>query len=523
MSNSQAEVIAFLSRPETYGSGIRAVERHETHASIVFLAGDFAYKLKRAVAYPYLDYSTVERRREMCESEIRINRRTAPQLYLAAKPIVRGPNGTLRLGNTAKTAPEVDWVVVMRRIDQRSLLDQMRKEGRLTVAIARKLGQVVAEFHKLAEVTPAYGGAHAIAAVLDENASLLREAEFPDRQKIERLDAAARDTFLRVSHLLDQRRSGGRVRRCHGDMHLDNICFVDEAPVLIDAIEFCETFSCIDVLYDLAFPLMELMRHGLESQANALLNRYLEVNPDYEGLAALPLFLSLRAAIRAHVALARGRVGNIGEKTAAEAIALLDQALTHLQPRKPGLLAIGGVSGSGKSTLAYGLAPWIRPLPGAVVIRSDITRKQLLGVAETARLSAEAYTQEVHGQVFLKMAERAGAALSAGFSVILDGVYGDSAERNRIAALARRAGAPFHGIWLEAPRESLEARVKERRGDASDATLSVVHTQLKTVSPPAGWDRIDATGPSSDVLQAACAHLLHSDLDFGDPNLDITT
>jgi aminoglycoside phosphotransferase family enzyme/predicted kinase len=503
MSDSQTEVIAFLSRPETYGSVIHAVERHETHASIVFLAGDFAYKLKRAVAYPYLDYSTVERRREMCQREVRINRRTAPQLYLGASPILRRPDGSLQLGDSGETARTVDWVVVMRRIDQRCLLDQMRIEGRLTAAIARNLGQVIAEFHKKAEVTPAYGGAHAIASVLDENTELLRESAPQDRQKVERLDMSARAAFARVADLLEQRRSGGRVRRCHGDLHLDNICIVEGSPVLIDAIEFCETFACIDVLYDLAFPLMELMRYGLDNQSHALLNRYLEVEPDFEGLAALPLFLSMRAAIRAHVALARSRIGENGQQDSAAASALLEQALVHLLRREPRLLAIGGISGSGKSTLAYGLAPVLHPLPGAIVIRSDITRKQLLGAPETARLPAEAYTQEAHGRVFSKMAERASTALKAGFSVILDGVYGEAAERKRVEAITRDVGAPFQGIWLEARRELLEARIEERRGDASDATPSLVRAQLETITPPSDWVRIDANGSSSEALQAA--------------------
>ncbi len=507
MSHTQAEVVAFLSRPESYGGEVSVVERHDTHASIVFLAGAFAYKLKRAIRYPYLDYSTVERRHEMCDRELRINRRTAPQLYIAVKPILRGQDGSLRFGASERQAPAEDWVLVMRRFDQHCLLEQMRKDGRLTPAMARSLGQVIAEFHKSAEPMRAFGGAEAIASVLDENVSLLFEASVLDPAKVGRLDSDSRTALLRVADLLDRRRREGLVRRCHGDLHLNNICLVDGTPVLFDAIEFCDAFACIDVLYDLAFPLMELMRHGLAAHANALLNRYLELAGDYGGLAALPLFLSVRAAIRAHVALARSKAGNFRDDASGEARALLDQAIAHLAPRKPRLLAIGGLSGSGKSTLAYGLAPAIAPRPGAVVIRSDVTRKALLGVPETARLPEVAYTREMHARVFSTMADRARTALKSGFSAILDGVYGSAPEREEAAAAARDCGAQFAGLWLEAPQAILEARIAARRGDASDATLPVLRRQRETVIPPTDWIHIDVGKSASDALRATSDHL----------------
>ncbi len=505
MGNDQQKTIAFLSAPASYGGGVDAVARHDTHASVVFLAGDFAYKLKRAIKYPYLDYSTLERRKAMCERELAINRRTAPQLYLDVKPIVQDRRNALRFGGPNDEASAVDWVVVMRRFDQGCLFGSLCASGHLTVAVARALGDAVADFHLKAEPATDRGGAAQIAAVLDENASILGRSRAVSSAKAERLKREARAAFARVERLLDSRKKDGFVRRCHGDMHLDNICLLDGAPVLIDAIEFNEDFACIDVFYDLAFPLMELMRHGLRHHANALLNRYLERTADYEGLAALPLFLSCRAAIRAHIALARIKVEGESrhENDLREAQALLECALAHLAPRQPRLVAIGGVSGTGKSTLAYRLAPQLEPSPGAIVIRSDLTRKALAGVEPTARLPADSYTPAMHARVFAAMAERAATTLTSDYSAIVDGVYGEEDARRRIAALASHAGVAFDGLWLRASRDALRLRVAARRGDASDATVEVLHQQLMTVTTPADWIALDA-GPSPvQVLDAA--------------------
>jgi len=503
MSETQAEVIDFLSRPASYGTTVSRVERQETHASVVFLAGEFAYKLKRAIRYPYLDYSTVERRHEMCARELRINRRTAPQLYLAIQPIVRGSDDALRFGDAESPQQAEDWVLVMRRFDQDCLLEQLRQRGQLTPQIARQLGQIIADFHRDAEATFEFGGAEALASVLDENASLLREASILDSAEIARLDTCSRNALQELKDLLEHRRHAGMVRRCHGDLHLNNICLIDQTPVLFDAIEFCDQFACIDVLYDLAFPLMDLIRHRLVAQANALLNRYLERTADYNGLAALPLFLSVRAAIRAHVALARMPTGVAGHERIGEARALLSQALDHLVPRKPRLIAIGGYSGSGKSTLAYGLAPTIAPSPGAVVIRSDLVRKAMLGVAEAARLPETAYSAEMHARVFSLMISRARRLLRSGFSAILDGVYGSPTERDDVARAARENEVPFTGLWLSAAGPTLEARIMARHADASDATVRVLHEQLETIVPAHDWMQVDGSGAASVTLRLA--------------------
>jgi len=510
MRDSQREVIEFLADPSSYAPKPDLVEYRETHGAIVFLAGDRAYKLKRAVRYPYMDYSTPELRRVMCERELAVNRRTAPDLYLEVCPIVRD-SGHLRFGRDNEEQAAIDWIVVMRRFAESDLLAQMLRRGELTLALMRRLAEEIAEFHDKAEIVRARGGASGIAAVINENAALLRKlgGNMADRGKIERLNALSGNAFARVSGLLDRRQDEGRVRRCHGDLHLNNICMIGAQPVLFDAIEFNDDFACIDVLYDLAFPLMDLMHHRLDGCANALLNRYLEKTGDYEGLTALPLFLSCRAAIRAHVAVSRAReMGEHGDTKTAEYqfSALLNLGIACLERHTPRLVAIGGVSGTGKSTLGYTLAPAIAPAPGAVVLRSDILRKRMAGVAETEQLRETAYTDEMHERVYAALAERATLILASGYSVITDAVYGETRHRAAITRVAREASASFTGLWLEAPVTLLEQRIAARAGDASDATIDVLHRQLAHVRAPVDWNRIDASkGSETTLCNASCA------------------
>src|SRR5690348_5969695 len=251
----QNDTIRFLSEPGSYGSFLTHVERRETHGALVFLAGNRAYKLKRAVRYPYLDYSTTERRRAMCEAELSVNRRTAPKLYLGVKSIVREKNGRLRFGGEGEQELAIDWVVEMRRFDESQLLEEIRKRGALTPRIMRDLADTIAQFHSNAEVRIGQGGGKAMCDVIEENLAVLRDFEarpFP-RSAINRYEKSIRREYSRVRDHLDRRSQEGFVRRCHGDLHLNNICLLDDTPVPFDAIEFNDSFSTIDVLYDFAF------------------------------------------------------------------------------------------------------------------------------------------------------------------------------------------------------------------------------------------------------------------------------
>ncbi|XHO97014.1 AAA family ATPase [Azospirillum sp. A26] len=506
-AGQQEEVIAFLGDPHTHGG--LAVERIDTHAASVFLAGDRALKLKRAVRYPYLDYSTVGKRHAACAEELAINRRTAPALYRGLVAVRRGEDGRLRLDESGGAGEAVDWLVSMARFPDEALFDRMAERRALTPALMRRLAERIAAFHREAAPRPDGGGVEAMREVADGNVADLRAA--PDLFPATVVDLLAErtgDALDRLAPVLEERRRAGFVRHGHGDLHLRNIVLLDGEPTLFDAIEFDEALAVADVFYDLAFLLMDLDHRGLRPLGNAVLNRYLEETGDYAGLAALPLFLSLRAAVRAKVSAAALRLeGAADEALAGEARRYLEQALAVLDPVPARLVAVGGLSGSGKTRLAQEIAPELGPPPGAVVLRSDVLRKRLCGVADSDRLPAEGYGPAMTERVYGELYRRAAAVLAAGQAVVVDAVSARPDERNRIAAVAAGAGVRFDGIWLEAPLTERVERVTNRRNDASDATAEVVERQESYDLGSIGWARLDSGRVASDVLDDARASL----------------
>jgi aminoglycoside phosphotransferase family enzyme/predicted kinase len=501
MPDDQHDVIDFLSRPSSYGAAVEPVEIIETHASLVFLAGDRAYKLKRAVKYSYLDFSTAERRRAACEAELHLNRRTAPELYLEVRPLTRCAQGELAFG---KAGPAIDWIVVMRRFDQALVFDELAKAGRLSTSSMIELTSQIVSFHQSAVRRPDHGGAAALAAVVETNHGCLtaaREAGFAP-ERIAEVRQRSLDRLAAVGAVLDRRRVEGKVRRCHGDLHLRNVCLLEDRPTLFDCLEFSEELASIDILYDLAFLLMDLEHRELADFANVVLNRYLDLTGEDDGLAAMPLFLSSRAAIRAHVtATALERTAGSGNRPAmaAEARRYLDLAAQFLRPRSCRLVAIGGLSGTGKSTLAAALAPSL----GARVLRSDVIRKQLFGVALETKLPASAYVPQASHRVYETLRRKAKDALEAGHSVIIDAVSLKPAERQSFAAIAAAADVRFVGLWLEAPAATMDRRLQARRHDVSDASPEVLAQQLRQDPGPLDWVRVDASGGAADCLAAA--------------------
>ena len=504
MSEAQRETIAFLTDPATHGGA--AVERIDTHGAVVVLTPTQAFKLKRAVAFSYMDFSTTALRRAACFAELRLNRRTAPQIYESVRAIVRR-GGILALvdGDDPAAAGALDWVVVMRRFDDATQFDRLAAAGRLDLALVRRLAGVVARFHRAESAVFEFGGADGIARVIDENQremahqeSILAPARAAD------IDRGCRAAFVAVAALLDQRRSDGHVRRCHGDLHLGNICLVDNQPTLFDAIEFNDDIATIDTLFDLAFLLMDLEARVSREHANVALNAYLELIPGIAGLAVLPLFLVLRAVIRAHTRAAAAQAQrDMQHRTAmiADAQRHLDWAASLLVTTPPRLVAVGGVSGSGKSTMARGLAPGLGNAPGAVILRSDVVRKELAGVEPTVALPASAYTPEQSARVYAALNARAAAVLAVGLPIVVDAVFLRTHERDAIAGVASAAGVRFDGIWLEPDRDTAARRIKSRRDDASDATAAVLEMQLGAApAPPRGWHVIDARGEPSQVL-----------------------
>lgn len=509
----QSEVIAFLSQAASYPRRdgeprLIAIERIETHISVLFLAGHRAYKLKRAVRLPYLDFSNPGLRRRFCEREVEINRRTAPNLYQGVVPVVRTTSGKLSLGGEGKA---VDWLVEMTGFPQDVMFDRLAAAGRLDRFVVEVLADVVAAFHAAAEVRPTSGHT-ALARVVESNRQSFAAfaTAFADPQRIEALMAQTDAALANLAPLLGRRGEEGRVRHCHGDLHLRNIVAFGGRPVLFDAIEFSEDLADIDVLYDLAFLAMDLDFRGFRGLASILLNRYLDNTGDAGGLAALPLFLSLRAAIRSHVAAAAAQSHSDPaaiEREREEAERYLELALAYLTPVAPRLIAIGGLSGSGKSRLARDLAPLVGLAPGARVIRTDTTRKRLSGVTMTTRLAATSYSEDMNRRTYEAVQRETATALAAGQAVIADAVFARPEERAAIEAMAVAAGVPFDGLWLETSPQLLEERVTRRRMNASDATAEVVRMQLSYDLGPLGWRRLDSSESEAATLVAACAAL----------------
>ena len=501
MADDQHDVIDFLSRPSSYGAAVARIDVIETHVSLVFLAGDRAHKLKRAVKFPYLDFSSAEQRRVACEAELALNRRTAPDLYLEVRALTRTMNGAVGFGTQG---PVVDWVVVMRRFDQAALFDELAKTGRLNASLMTELADHIAAFHQAAEPRPDRGGAAALAAVAETNHCCLmaaRDAGFAADRIIE-IRQRSLERLAAVAGLLDGRAATGKVRRGHGDLHLRNVCLFEGRPTLFDCLEFSDELASVDILYDLAFLLMDLEHRGLADFANLVLNRYLDLTDEDDGLAAMPLFLSSRAAIRAHVtaaAMERAAQPGVTPEMGAEARGYLDLCALLLRPRSCRLVAIGGLSGTGKSTLAAALAPAL----GARVLRSDVIRKRLFEVAPETRLPTSAYTSQMSRRVYHVLRRKAADALAAGYSVIIDAVSLKPAERRSFIAVAEAAGVPFVGLWLVAPAATMDRRLRARRHDASDASPEVLAQQLRQDPGPMDWVRIDAGAGPADSLAAA--------------------
>jgi uncharacterized protein len=516
MEKAQREVVAFLRDASSYPPGIGRIEVIETHASLVFLAGEYAYKLKRAVKYPYLDFSSAERRLAACTAELQLNRRTAAPLYLEVRAISRGPDG--RLGwrrHVGDQAGEVlDFVVVMKRFGQEDLFDKLARQGGLSASLLYALTAHIAQFHGKAEKRPNSGGAAVMAALVETNLACLRDrndASF-DAAQIGRVEHGFATELARIGGVLDERRAAGNVRLCHGDLHLRNICLVDGKPLLFDCLEFSEDLASIDVLYDLAFLLMDLGHCGHADFASLVFNRYLDLTEQDEGIAAMPLFLAMRAVIRAHVTAtmaAHGWSGDDAEAARSGARRYLDDAEAALRSEPARLVAIGGLSGSGKSTLAARLAPGLGRPPGARVLRSDVLRKLRFATEPETPLPPEAYVPEVNAVVYRDLCERAATALRAGYSAVIDAVALRQDERRAFAAVAADAGVPFTGLWLAAPEETMAARLGARTGDASDASAEVLQLQLGQDAGAVDWTRIDAAGDPDATLVAARRALGH--------------
>lgn len=476
--------------------GTMADQTIETSCARVFLVGQAAWKVKRPVDFGFLDYSTLELRRWALERELSFNRAAAPDIYRQVRRLTRTDEGGLELDGAGET---IEYLLEMRRFDGDSVLAS--QPWAIDDALEESLGRTIAQFHAGAALRPKGGGVSALGYTIASNANLLRGlAPRLGQQAVERLVAETDLALQRLGPLLDARAAEGFARHCHGDLHLGNILIEEGKPILFDCIEFNDALSDIDVQYDLAFLLMDLDFRRRRDAAGRVLNAYLDEAGRtfgeglWTGLAALPLMLSVRAAVRTHV------WAYTGDDEAARAY--LATAIEHLAPKPVSLVATGGFSGSGKSTFARVCAPGLGAAPGAVVLRTDEIRKRLWNVPSLQRLPKEAYTAEVSEKVYDELFRDAELVLKAGRSVVVDAVFIKPEQRARAEALAARLDVAFQGVWLEAPPEVLRARVAARVNDASDADVAVLESQLSRDTGDIAWRRVDTVSAFEDEARA---------------------
>lgn len=432
----------------------------ETSCATVVLKGEQAFKLKKSVDYGFLDFTSADKRRVALERELQFNQRAAASIYREVIEI------------------EAESVLVMRRFDTRAVLsEQAGPDWRPDLDLMQELGETIAAFHAGASICRDEVHAKNIRYTIDSNSkhiNLFRDELGGD--KVDAYENRLATLWREVEGDVRRRFENGHIRQCHGDLHLGNILVEDGRPVLFDCIEFNDHLIQVDVLYDLAFLLMDLWVRGQAPAANRVLNAWLETAARREGeedlyrsLKLLPFYLAARAGVRCHVSAHNGEMD--------QARMYLDAGLAFLGPPAATLSAIGGLSGSGKSTVARQQAPGKGRPPGAVVLRSDELRKRLWNCAPLDRLPPEAYTPEQSIRTYEHLFALAATVLRAGQSVVLDATFREAAWRQRAEALAAAHGADFDGLWLDVPAEIRAARVDKRVGDVSDATVDIASAQ----------------------------------------------
>ncbi len=495
--DDQQAAVAFLLDPSSYGAA-GPVDAIETHISRIFLIGERAYKMKRAVQLPYVDFSAPALRLAACEQEVELNSKTAPGLYLGVRRITREADGKLAFDGTGQM---VDAAIEMVRFDQSNLLDRMATAGELTPALMTAVARMIVSYHRAAPTVHNGSGSSNLAGVLDINEAGFATSHVFTQAQIEAFAKDFRTTLAQHSGLLDRREAAGKVRRCHGDLHLRNICLFDGEPRLFDCIEFNDQIASIDVLYDLAFLLMDLWHRGFPQLANLVMNRYLDEADDEDGFVLLPFFMAVRAAVRAHVTATQVEEGSAdSDRLTAEARSYFALARTLLQETSPQLVAIGGLSGSGKTTVAEALAAHVGAPPGARIVESDRIRKAMHGVPAETRLPGKAYRPEVSDRVYREMAWRAGLILAEGGSVVADAVFDRPADRDRIEKVASVRGVAVAGFWLDADPPVLWQRVSDRKGGPSDATIDILSRQLQRNATQTSWRKINAERKLADIV-----------------------
>jgi aminoglycoside phosphotransferase family enzyme/predicted kinase len=507
-------LITAMLEPHWYDHPVAACRLIETHISWVILTGDYAYKVKKPVDLGFLDFSTLERRRFCCEEELRLNRRLAPQVYLAVVAIT----GTPEAPRLAAEGKPIEYAVKMAQFPQQAQLDRMLAAGQLGAEQMQAFARMAAEFHAQAAVAgreSPYGEPEAVWQPVAENFTQIRERidEAAALESLAVLEPWCREAYSLLEPQLRRRKAEGFIRECHGDMHLRNLAWLAEGPIAFDGIEFNPNLRWIDVISEVAFLVMDLQDRGEGALAQAFLNTYLECSGDYGGLALLRFYLVYRALVRAKVAAIRLGQPDLGTAERAALAAEFDRYLRlaegYTRPPPPRLVLTRGLSGVGKTTLTQ---PLLERLP-AIRIRSDVERKRLYGLraGESGRAAPQAgiYSAEATARTYRRLLALAGEMLAAGYSVIVDATFLKREQREPFRRLAGEMAVGFTLLELRAEPQLLRRRLRQRKGDASDADLAVLAHQLEDYRPLEGEELdhsiIVDTGREVDVAALLAA------------------
>lgn len=500
MPNALPPLIQSLLSPSRYPHPIDAVQLMQTHGAWVLLAGDRAYKIKKPVHFPFMDFSTLSLRRAACEAELRVNRRfatadPATQLYLGVLPLL-GSEADPRWGQPDAHGPQaIEYAVHMRRFDEANRLDHLCARGALSTAQLQALAKDFAAFQARAAVAAtggAWGEPAGVIAFARDNLTTLREhlGGPEDASQLAALTQWTEARFARCEPLLAERRGQGRVREGHGDLHLANLVCIGATVLPFDAIEFNESLRWIDTASDIAFLWMDLLNQHQSGLANTFLSAWLDASGDTTAPSVLPFFAVYRALVRAKVAVLRSaQPGADAPAAQAEARGYMALAQRIAEPPAPRLVITHGLSGSGKTWAA---GHWLAADPGgrAIRLRSDVERKRLHGLSEQqasgSGLNSGLYSAQAHGDTYASLLARSEDLLRQGWTVLVDAAFLRQHERAAFAALAGARGVPFHLLAPEAPAAVLRERIAARQargGDASEATLAVLEQQLGWVEP----------------------------------------
>ena len=498
--NTEDTMRAFLKNPCHYDTE-GPVVLHETHGAWVGVGGQTAIKVKKPVLFPYMDYSTPEKRRILCLREMTLNQRTAPHLYREVRMIAKDAKGDLFFTHNPAD-PIVDYAIVMNRFDESHLLSQQTS---FSEDLCERLAARIADFHKNEAPLSGIDGYAMMVGVVQGNQGCFDAYlnALPHNQTRALTGHCLRALGAHKDLLQD--RSTHFLKQCHGDLYLKNIYVdTDGQPVLFDCIEFNDAFAQIDTAYDLAFLLMDVKFRGMAREAFWIQHHYIAKTGDTEGLLLMPVFMAIRAAIRSHVSLAIAQgIGDAGAKGGflGDAKGYLDLALSLVFPKKGLVTAFGGYAGSGKTTLARAFAQ----KTGAVLLSSDDLRKQMHGVAVTDTLPQAAYTQTKSQAVYDRLRTLALGLAQTGQDVVLDATFLQAKGRDALADQLKAAGIAFRGFWVQAPDDLAEARMDQRVGDASDATSEVRRKQKQSDVGDITWPRLWGHGSIEAVLKEIAA------------------